>query len=51
MQGETFASNPVGVEFDPEALLASYRNGVTLETLMVMPQGPPSGIPEQHGMS
>jgi catechol-2,3-dioxygenase len=51
MRSEAFAANPVGVDIDPEALLAKYQSGVSLESLMLMPQGPASGIPEQHGMA
>jgi len=32
---DAFAANPVGVEINPEALLAQYRSGVPLETLVV----------------
>ena len=47
----TPAANPVGVEIDPEALLAQYRNGVSLEALLVQPEGPVSQIPPEHGLS
>ena len=51
MHSEAFAANPVGVDIDPEFLLSQYRNGVPMETLMVQPNGPPSTIPAEHGMS
>jgi catechol-2,3-dioxygenase len=51
MRSDAFAANPVGVEIDPESLLAQYRNGIPLETLLVIPDGPVSGIPSEHGMS
>jgi hypothetical protein len=51
MHSEAFAENPVGVEIDAEALLAKYRSGVPMETLMVQPNGPASPIPPEHGMS
>lgn len=51
MQTEAFAANPVGVEVDPEVLLAQYRSGVPEQQLLAMPQGPPSLIPDAHGMS
>ena len=51
MHSEAFAANPVGVEIDADALLMRYRNGVSVETLLVQPQGPPSPIPQEHGMS
>ena len=50
MHSEAFAANPVGVEIDPDALLAQYRSGVPIETLLVQPEGPPSGIPSGHGL-
>lgn len=51
MQSDAFAANPVGVEIDPDTLLAQYRNGVPAETLLVQPEGPISPIPPEHGMS
>jgi catechol 2,3-dioxygenase-like lactoylglutathione lyase family enzyme len=51
MQSDAFAANPVGVEIDPEELLAKYRSGVPEQKLLAMPQGPVSPIPEAHGMS
>jgi len=51
MHSDAFAANPVGVEIDPDALLAQYRSGVSLETLIVQPDGPPAPIPREHGMS
>lgn len=51
MQTEAFAANPVGVEIDPEALLARYRGGVPEQELLAMPQGVSSPIPNAHGMS
>ena len=51
MHSEAFAANPVGVEIDADALLMRYRNGVSVDTLLVQPQGPPSPIPQEHGMS
>ena len=51
MSSERFAANPVGVTYDPEALLAKYRAGADHEMLTVMPDGPPSAIPAAHGMT
>jgi catechol-2,3-dioxygenase len=51
MQSEAFAANPVGVEIDPEELLAQYRSGVPEEQLLALPEGPVSPIPAAHGMS
>ena len=51
MHSEAFAANPVGVEIDADSLLAQYRNGVPVQTLLAQPNGPPSPIPPEHGMS
>jgi catechol-2,3-dioxygenase len=51
MLSDAFAANPIGVEIDPEALLAEYRNGVPLEKLLIQPQGPMMQIPPEHGIS
>jgi hypothetical protein len=42
--------NPVGVMFDPEALVARWRDGEAEEALLVQPAGEPSPIPAAHGM-
>ncbi len=51
MLSDAFAANPIGVEIDPEALLAQYRSGIALEQLLVQPEGPMMQIPREHGMS
>ncbi|HEY0349687.1 MAG TPA: hypothetical protein VGC60_16175, partial [Pyrinomonadaceae bacterium] len=51
MRTDAFAANPAGVEIDPEVLLAQFRSGVPERQLLMMPVGPPSPIPEAHGMS
>lgn len=51
MHSDAFAANPIGVEIDADALLAQYRDGVPLETLMVQPNGPISPIPQEHGLT
>jgi catechol 2,3-dioxygenase-like lactoylglutathione lyase family enzyme len=51
MLSDAFAANPVGVEVDPEALLAQYRSGIPLERLIVQPEGPMMEIPREHGLS
>jgi catechol-2,3-dioxygenase len=51
MSTDRFAANPVGVTYDPETLVAKYRAGADHETLIAMPEGPPSGIPAAHGMT
>jgi hypothetical protein len=51
MHSAAFAANPVGVEIDPEALLAQYRGGAPAATLLARPEGSPSPIPPEHGLS
>jgi catechol 2,3-dioxygenase-like lactoylglutathione lyase family enzyme len=51
MNSEAFAANPIGVEVDFEALLAQHRSGVSAETLLAIPEGTPSPIPPEHGLS
>jgi len=51
MRTDAFAANPAGVEIDPEGLLALYRSGVPESQLLVMPEGPNSPLPLEHGMS
>ncbi len=51
MQSDAFAANPCGIEIDPEDLLAQYRSGVSEQQLLMMPVGPASAIPREHGMS
>ena len=43
--------NPVGVLFDPDALVARLRGGEAEETLLVQPAGEPAPIPAAHGMA
>ena len=45
MEGLDFASNPIGVNYDPEELLAQVRAGVPAAELMVRPEGPMAAIP------
>jgi hypothetical protein len=51
MRTPAFANNPVGVMYDPDALLARFEAGEPEETLLAMPAGSPSPIPAAHGMS
>ena len=50
MYSDAFAANPIGVEVNFDSLLEQYRNGVTPETLLLQPVGPPSAIPAAHGL-
>lgn len=50
MHSDAFAANPVGVEFDPDALLSRYKTGVAVETLLLQPEGPMALIPPEHGL-
>ena len=51
MLSDAFAANPIGVEIDPEALLAQYRSGIPLSQLIARPQGPMMDVPREHGLS
>ena len=50
MHSDAFAANPVGVEIDPDVLLAQYRSGASAQELLAMPVGPPAPIPTEHGI-
>jgi hypothetical protein len=41
-QTPEFRKNPIGVVFDPEALVRAWEEGTPDETLMKMPDGPPA---------
>ena len=51
MHSDAFAANPIGVEIDPDALLAQYRSGAPAETLLSQPAGPAAPIPREHGLA
>lgn len=51
MRSDLFAANPIGVTYDPDELLARYRAGVSQVELLKRPEGEPSPLPVQHGMS
>ena len=51
MLSDAFATNPIGVEIDPDILLAAYRSGTSTDQLLKMPLGPPAGIPAEHGLN
>ena len=40
MRSDAFAQNPIGVTFDPEALLARYENGDPIEELIKLGSAP-----------
>lgn len=50
MQGGDFASNPIGVNFDPDELVEQFRRGVPERELLARPKGPPARIPREHGI-
>ena len=50
MHSDGFAANPVGVDYDADALLARYRNGTAESNLLAMPEGAPAQIPPEHGL-
>ncbi len=51
MASETFAANPVGVSYDPDMLLARWEAGEDPDSLIRLPDGSPSPIPQAHGMT
>lgn len=51
MKSPAFAANPIGVSYDPDALLARWKSGEDDVSLLARPTGPPSPIPAAHGMS
>jgi catechol-2,3-dioxygenase len=51
MRSPDYAANPIGVMYDPDALLARFEAGEKEQTLLAMPVGPPSPIPAAHGMT
>ena len=51
MRSSAFAENPVGIAYDPEALLARVQAGESEDTLIAVPAGSPSPIPAAHGMT
>jgi catechol 2,3-dioxygenase-like lactoylglutathione lyase family enzyme len=50
MSGDRFAANPIGVTYDPDALLSRWRSGESEDDLIKMPDGPISAIPQLHGL-
>ena len=48
MAGPVFGANPIGVGFDPDALLAEHRAGADEAALLRLPAGPPSPVPAAH---
>ena len=51
MASEAYEANPIGVEFDPDTLLARLHNGENAQTLLAQPAGPMSPIPAAHGIN
>ena len=51
MRSDLFAANPIGVGYDPEELLARYRAGASEAELLAPPNGSPSPVPVEHGIS
>lgn len=51
MHSDAFAANPVGVVVDFDELSEKYKSGVSIESLLNVPDAPPADIPLEHGMS
>lgn len=51
MLSDAFRENPIGVEIDPDAMLEQFRSGVPMEQLIIQPQGAPSPLPAELGLS
>jgi catechol-2,3-dioxygenase len=51
MQGEAFATNPIGIQFDPDELLAQFESGVSEAELLARPAVSVAPvIPREHGI-
>ncbi len=48
MRGPVFGSNPIGIDYDPDALLARYLAGASEAELLQLPDGPAADIPAAH---
>lgn len=48
MQSDAYASNPIGVEFDPEEFIERLKNGTSVTQLLARPDGPAVVIPAEH---
>ncbi|HCU89073.1 MAG TPA: biphenyl 2,3-dioxygenase [Gammaproteobacteria bacterium] len=48
MHSDAWASNPIGVEFDPEEFIARLESGTPVTQLLARPDGPAMVIPDEH---
>ncbi len=48
MRSDAYASNPIGVAFDPEDFIERLKNGTPVEQLLTRPNGPMVPIPPEH---
>lgn len=48
MQSDAYASNPIGVAFDPEDFIEQLQNGTPVAQLLNRPNGPMVPIPPEH---
>ena len=48
MRSDAYASNPIGVAFDPEDFIEQLRNGTPVGELLNRPNGPMVPIPPEH---
>jgi catechol-2,3-dioxygenase len=51
MASDAFAANPLGIAIDPDALLEELERGVDERKLLRRPEGPPSTLPQAHGLT
>ena len=50
IRGNAMNDNPIGVDYDPDELLARYRAGASVNELLAQPPGKMSEIPAAHGI-
>jgi hypothetical protein len=51
MASEAFAKNPLGIVVNPDTLLEQFERGVDEQVLLRLPEGPPSPLPQTHGLT
>jgi catechol-2,3-dioxygenase len=51
MESDAFHANPIGIDYNPDALMARWEAGESEDDLLRMPVGAMSTIPAAHGMT